>query len=202
MSELLNRRSIRIYDKKIKISKKEMTEILKKAMRAPSSMNMQSYRVLVVESPQMKEKLKTVLYGNQTQLETSSAMLCVFTDLQKFKFANKVYNRAYEYGLMPKEVRNKQLENINNLIPQIPIDDLEKTGWLDAGLFIMQLMHIAREHGYDTCSIGGFKYELLAETLGLDPNRYKPVLIVSIGKKAEAGFPSVRLDVKDVAKWI
>lgn len=44
MSELLKRRSIRSYDPNVKISKEEMIEILAKASRAPSSMNMQPWR--------------------------------------------------------------------------------------------------------------------------------------------------------------
>ena len=83
MSKLTKRRSIRKYDPNIKISKDEMVSILKDATRAPSSMNMQPWRFIIVESSEAKEKLRPVLYGNQTQLETSAAMICIFTDLKK-----------------------------------------------------------------------------------------------------------------------
>lgn len=202
MSELLNRRSIRKYDPNVKISKNEMTEMLEKAMRAPSSMNMQSYRFFIVESKEAKEKLRPVLYGNQLQLDTSSAMICIFTDLKKFELAEKIFNKAVEAGLMPEDVRERQLRNISNMVDNLTESSIEKTGWLDAGLMSMQLMHIAREHGYDTCSIGGFKHEEIADALGIDKKRYKPVMLLSIGKKAEDGYPSVRLDVDDVAHWL
>jgi nitroreductase len=66
----------------------------------------------------------------------------------------------------------------------------------------MQLMQIARQHGYDTCPIGGFKHEELAEALSIDKKRYKPVMILSIGKRAENGYHSVRLDPNDVTTWL
>jgi nitroreductase len=202
MSELLNRRSIRKYDPNLKISKEELTEILEKAMRAPSSMNMQSYRFFIVESKEAKEKLRPVLYGNHLQLDTSSQMICIFTDLKKFELAEKIFDKAVDSGLMPEEVREKQLRSISNMVDNLSENSIEKTGWLDAGLMAMQLMHIAREHGYDTCSIGGFRHEEIADALGIDKKRYKPVMLLSIGKKAEDGYPSVRLDVDDITKWL
>lgn len=202
MSKLTERRSIRKYDEKIKISKEEMVRILEDATRAPSSMNMQPWRFIIVESPEAKEKLRKVLYGNKEQLETSSAMICIFTDLKKYDYAEKIYNKAVDKGLMPIEVREKQLKNISNMVPTLSDDGVEKSGLIDSGLVAMQLMLVAREYGYDTCPIGGFKHEEIASALSLDPNRYKPVLILSIGKAIENGYPSVRLDIDDVATWL
>lgn len=202
MSELLKRRSIRSYDPNVKISKEEMIEILAKASRAPSSMNMQPWRFFVVESLEAKERLRPVLYGNQLQLDTSAAMICIFTDLKKYEYAEKIYNIAVEKGLMPVEVKEKQLRNISNMVHTLSDEAVEKGGLIDCGLVAMQLMLIAREHGYETCSIGGFKHDLIAKALGIDEKRYKPVMIVSIGKGLDEGYPSVRLDVLDTTTWM
>lgn len=202
MSKLTERRSIRKYDPTVKITKEEMKEILEKTNRAPSSMNMQPWRYFIVESNEAKEKLRPVLYGNQLQLDTSAAMICIFTDLKKYEYAEKIYDKAVAAGLMPEEVREKQLKNIANMIPSLSEEGIEKGGLIDSGLAAMQLMHIAREHGYDTCSIGGFRHEKIADALGIDSKRYKPVMIVSIGKAADEGYPSIRLDVEDVANWL
>jgi len=202
MHVLKERRSIRKYDKDIKISKEEMKLILEEATRAPSSMNMQPWRFVLVETIEGKEKLRPVLYGNQLQLETSSAMICIFTDLKKYEFAEKIYSKAVEAGLMPIDVKEKQLRNISNMIHTVSLDAVEKGGLIDSGLVAMSLMIVAKEHGYDTCSIGGFRHDMLAPAIGLDDQRYKPVLILSIGKKAEDGYPSIRLDVEDITTWI
>ncbi len=202
MNTLTTRRSIRQYDPNIKITKAEMKAIIHDALRAPSSMNMQPTRFFIVESNEGKEKLRHVLHGNKTQLETSAAMICIFTDLNKFDYAETIYDKAVAAHLMPEEVRDRQLRNIANLADDLTPLSIEKTGLLDGGIIAMQLMHVARTYGYDTCPIGGFRHEILAETLGLDPKRYRPVLIVSIGKKAEDGYSSVRLDVDQVTTWL
>jgi nitroreductase len=202
MNMLTERRSVRVYDPAVKISKQEMTTILDEASRAPSSMNMQPWRFVVVASDEGKRRLDPVMKGNRTQLETSAAMIVILNDLEKYSLAEKIYDKAVSEGLMPEDVRDRQVRNITNMVPTLNKDKVEKGGLLDCGLVAMQLMHVARMHGYETCPIGGFDHHTIVEALGLDPERYKPAMIVSIGKKAEDGFPSTRLDVEDTTFWL
>lgn len=202
MTHMTTRRSIRKYDAQYKITREEMNVMLEEATRAPSSMNMQPWRFVIVESKEGKERLKPVLYGNHQQLETSSAMICIFTDLKKFDYAEMIFNKAVAQGLMPEDVREKQLRNISNMIPSLSEESIEKGGLIDSGLVAMQLMLVAKEHGYDTCPIGGFRHDQLAEAVGIDPKRYKPVFILSIGKAAESGYPSIRLDIDVITTWL
>ncbi len=96
--KLLERRSIRIYDETVKISDDELKQIILEANLAPSSMNMQPWRYVIVSSDAAKEKLRPALYGNLKQLETSSSMIVVFNDLHKFELAEKIYDTAVEKG--------------------------------------------------------------------------------------------------------
>jgi nitroreductase len=165
-------------------------------------MNMQPWRYVLITSDAAKEKLRPALYGNIKQLETSAAMIVIFNDLQKFELAEKIYDTAVKKGQMPAEVRDKQLINIQNMIQKSDLDKLNISGMIDCGLAAMNLMYVAKEHGYDTCPIGGFNHEMIHEVVDLDSQRYTPVMIVSIGKASEEGFPSVRLPFDDVAKII
>ena len=51
-----NRRSIRNFDPSVKIPREELLEILDKTVTAPSSVNMQPWRFVVVDSEEGKEK--------------------------------------------------------------------------------------------------------------------------------------------------
>ena len=51
------RRSVKLYDPEVKISREEMTEILSEASRAPSSINLQPWRFLVVDKLKVKKSL-------------------------------------------------------------------------------------------------------------------------------------------------
>lgn len=156
-SIITGRRSVRQYDASVKISKEEMTEILSEATLAPSSVNMQPWRFLVIESPEAKSKLATIAKFNQVQVETSAAMIAVFGDLNNFDYAEEIYGTAVERGLMPQEVKEGQLSRLAVHFANLPADVNRETVMIDAGLVSMQLMLAARAHGYDTNAIGGFE---------------------------------------------
>ncbi len=84
-----NRRSIREYDETVKISQEEMQTILTDAVTAPSSVNMQPWRFVVVESDAGKEKLKPLIRFNTLQNDTSAAMILIFGDLNNFENGEK-----------------------------------------------------------------------------------------------------------------
>lgn len=54
---VLERHSVKVYDPEVKISREEMTEILAKASRAPSAINMQPWRFLLLTVLKAKRSL-------------------------------------------------------------------------------------------------------------------------------------------------
>lgn len=198
---LTNRRSVRAYDPTVKISKEEMQQMLSEAATAPSSVNMQPWRFVIVESDEGKETLKPLIRFNTTQNETSSAMILIFGDLQCYEYGEEIYNTAVEVGKMPAEVRDHQLAAILPYYQSFSKEKMNDVIKIDSSLFAMQLMLVARAHGYDTNAIGGFEADQLAEAFDLDPERYVPVLILSIGKAADAGYESFRLNPETFTTW-
>lgn len=195
------RRSIRAYDPQAKISREEMREILAKATRAPSSVNLQPWHFLVIDSPEGKEKLAPLAKFNQKQVETSAAVIAVFGNLNSIDNLEAIYSQAVEQGLMPEEVKEKQIAGISGYYANVTPQANRDTVLIDCGLVSMQLMLVARAHGYDTNAIGGYEKDKIAEAFGLDPERYLPVMLISMGRAVEEGYPSVRLPVNHIADW-
>jgi len=195
------RRSIKKYDQAIKISKEEMTKILALATTAPSSVNMQPWRFLVIESPEAKAKLAPLARFNQTQVETSSAVIAVFGDMNNFEKFEEIYGAAVEKGYMPLEVKERIHTSYSGYFETISREEMKDVVLVDGGLVSMQIMLAARAYGYDTNPMGGFEKDKIAEAFGLDKERYIPVMLISIGKAADAGHPSVRLPIDQVTEW-
>ncbi|GGE71239.1 nitroreductase family protein [Priestia taiwanensis] len=198
---MTGRRSIRQYDTSVKISKEEMEQILAEATLAPSSINLQPWRFVVIDSEEGKATLAPLASFNQKQVQTSSAMIAIFGDLQSFENAEEILGTAVERGYMPVEAKERQMEMINGVAATITKEAMKDVVLVDGGLVAMQLMLVARAHGYDTCPIGGYDKANIAEAFGLDKERYVPVMLVSIGKADDAGYTSVRLPVEKVAQW-
>jgi len=198
---VLKRRSIKRYDPSVKISREEMEEILAEATRAPSSVNMQPWRFVVIETPEGKEKLAELAKFNSEQVNTSSAVIAVFGDMNNFEYAEEIFGKAVELGYMPHEIKEQQLQVITPIYENMPEADMRDVVLIDSGLVSMQLMFVARAHGYDTNPIGGYEKELIAEAFGLDKERYVPIMLISIGKAASEGHASYRLPVNTVTTW-
>ncbi|MER2033520.1 MULTISPECIES: nitroreductase family protein [Exiguobacterium] len=201
MEIVRGRRSIRNYDTDVKISKEEMTQILEEATLAPSSVNMQPWRFLVIDSEEGKATLAPLAKFNQVQVETSSAVIAVFGDMNAVDQLENIYDTAVAKGLMPQEVRDRQVPAIQGMYSSVSANDLKDSILIDSGLVSMQLMLVARAHGYDTNPIGGYEKDQIAEAFGLEKDRYVPVMLLSIGKAVDAGYPSVRLPINDIADW-
>ncbi|OCT11876.1 NAD(P)H nitroreductase [Paenibacillus pectinilyticus] len=196
-----SRRSIRNYDPSVKISREEMEEILSKATLAPSSTNMQPWRFLVIESAEAKAVLAPLASFNQRQVETSAAVIAVFGDKNNFANGEEIYSKSVELGYMPADVKEMQMGKLKAYFENVPAAVMHDVVLIDGGLVSMQLMLAARAHGYDTNAIGGYDKSKIAEAFGMDKERYVPVMLISIGKAENAGYPSYRLPVQKVAEW-
>ena len=198
---VLNRRSIRSYDPSYKIEHNELLQMIDEAAKAPSSVNLQPWRFVIVESEEAKAKLKPLIRFNTLQNDTSSAMILIFGDLKCQEYARDIYQKAVERGLMPKEVMEKQVAAIVPMYDSLNKAQMQRIVQIDASLVAMQLMLVARSHGYDTNPIGGFEADQLAEAFDLDEERFHPVMILSIGKGMETGYESVRLSAEKITSF-
>lgn len=195
------RRSIKEYDSSVKISREEMSEIIAQASTAPSSINLQPWRFLVIDSEEGKEKLAPLSRFNKDKVMSSSAVIAVFADLNNFDYAEEIYSTAVERGYMPQEVKEAQLNFLTPLYENLSEEQMKDIILLDSGLVSMQLMLVARAHGYDTNPIGGYEKDHIAEAYGMDKDRYIPVMLITIGKALNEGFQSYRLPVDTTTQW-
>lgn len=198
---VLERRSVKVYDPEVKISREELAEILAEASRAPSAVNMQPWRFLVIDSTEGKAKLAPLATFNQIQALTSSAVIAVFYDTNNVEYMDEIFGKAVELGYMPREVMDMQLQQVKPYYANISASELRDMNLIDSGLISMQLMLVARAHGYDTNPMAGYDKEHIAEAFGLDKERFQPVMLISIGKAAKEGYPSYRLPVETITNW-
>lgn len=95
---VLERRSVKVYDPEVKISREELAEILAEASRAPSAVNLQPWRFMVIDSTEGKAKLAPLATFNQTQALTSSAVIAVFYDTNNVEYMDGIFGKAVELG--------------------------------------------------------------------------------------------------------
>ncbi|MDB4868714.1 MAG: nitroreductase family protein [Cohnella sp.] len=199
LTVIRERRSVRTYDPNVVIPREELREILSLATRAPSSSNMQHGRFLVIDSPELKQKLLPIA-NNQQQVVDASAIIAILGDKEGYRKADKIYGQAVEAGFMPEDTAKSYISRSTDLYSSLPEDKLREVAIIDASLLAMQLMLVAKAKGYDTVPMGGYDREQFAAAFGLG-DRYVPVMLVPIGKATKAGHPTTRLPVSEVTFW-
>ncbi|MDP8098434.1 nitroreductase family protein [Pasteurella atlantica] len=196
-----NRTSIKVFDENIKIGREEMLEMLNKAVKAPSSVNLQPWRFVVVDTPEGKDILRPLIRFNTRQNDTSAAMIVLFGDMQCYQKAEDIYSRAVEKGLMPENIKQELMGMFVPFYENASKQKMNDIVKIDTSLMAMQLMLVARAYGYDTNAIGGFEEDKIAEALGVDPERYAPVMIIAIGKANYQSHGSIRLDAEEITTF-
>lgn len=192
-----NRHSVRHYDASYQMSEQQITELLEIAGSAPSSWNLQHWKFLTITDRAAKEKLLPIAYGQKQIVESS--VVAVLGDLEANRNAEAVYGPAVEAGLMPEEVKANligQIEAAYANVPHVPRDEAIR----NASLAAMQLMLAAKAKGLDSCPIGGFDAGRFVEAFGV-PERYIPVVLITIGKAAVPARPSTRFPVEQTIVW-
>ncbi|WP_223067293.1 nitroreductase family protein [Paenibacillus caui] len=196
---LRERHSVRHYDSSVSISREEIKEMLELSITAPSSSNLQPWRFLIIDKPELKEKLLPIAF-NQNQVVEASAIIAVLVDMRSYDKAPEIYNRTAEFGVMNEATRDKMIENSIKMYGGLPQEVLRRINTFDAGLISMQLMLIARSKGYDTVPMGGYNADKFKEAFEV-PNPLEPAILIALGKAAEEGHPSSRLTVDEVTYW-
>lgn len=190
---MLARHSVRQYQPGLTIPTEDLNEILELAASAPSSWNLQHWRYLVVTDQARKESLLPLAY-NQQQVVDSSAVIILLGDLEADKAAEVIYGKAVEAGMSP-EVRDTLVGQVKGAYQNKQFAHDEAV--LNASLSAMQLMLAAKAKGYDTCPMGGFSRDAVRKELNI-PERYYPVMMLTLGTAAAQAHGSGRLSLDEL----
>ena len=202
LTEIIKKRkSVKEFDPNFKIPREEIEEMIELATEAPSSINLQPWRFVIIDSEETKQKLDSLVQFNQRQLHSSSAIILILADLKHADYVSEIYEKNVELGYMDENSKDYFIETISNLISGADESYFKVQGLMDVNLASMQLMLIATDHGYDTNPIGGFDKTALLEALNIDTSRYVPAHLLAIGKGAKAPHESSRLPVESIIAW-
>jgi nitroreductase len=189
------RHSVRKYEADYKMPEEDLTAILEAAALAPSSWNLQHWRFLVIEDPKKKEELLPIAY-NQKQVVESCVTIAVLGDVEANKEAENVYGEAVEKGFMTEQIKDTLVSQINRAYEKDPAYPRE-LALTNASLAAMQLMLAAKAKGYDTCPMGGFNEEAFIKAFNI-PDRFTPVMLITLGKAAIPAHRSSRKPLEEL----
>ena len=183
--EALSRRySVKKFNHEI-IPQETLHNILESGKLSASSLGLQPYKIFVVESEEMKQKLIPAFY-NPSQISTCSHLIVIISK----KTIEENYIRGYFSHI--SEVRETPLENLDLFKKSITQHISQKTqdeifSWAEKQSYIVlaNLMYAAAIENIDSCPMEGFRQDLIEEILGINPETEKVTVTLALGYRSE-----------------
>lgn len=198
---ITQRKTIKLFDKNVKIPREQLNEMLSLAQRAPSKANLQPWRFVVVDDEEQKQKLQDHVAFNGPPCSSASAVVVILADLRYDALLETILDTSIEAGCLHAQFKENSLNFLKNMHEQLSTEALRDQVVIDTSLAAMQLMLITKEYGLDSHAIGIFDREAILNALDIDATRYAPVMLLAIGKAATPALPSARLPLEYTVSW-
>jgi len=190
---IYQRRSIKHYDKNHVLTNGEEKKLLEAAVQAPSSFNIQHWRLVILRNPALRAKIREEFAGGQAQV-TDASLLVLFT--ADTKAWQKETEKNWENT--PREIAESMVNGMVSFHENRGELFQREEAQRSIGMVMQTLMLAALDLGYQSCPIVGFNLDRVAQLINL-PADHVMGPMVAIGKGLKEPWPKPnRLSLADV----
>lgn len=175
------RRSIKHFDPTHIIDRNEERKLIELGMLSPTSFNIQNWRFVIVRDIELRKKIRAVSW-DQPQVTDASLLVILAADLKAWQKNPERYwrhlDKKIQHSIVPlihasyDENEAKQRDEAHRSI----------------GIAAQTLMLASYGLGYDSCPMGGFDHDAVAELINL-PKDHIVGLMIAIGRATVAARP-------------
>jgi len=175
------RRAVKHFDSAHQISPDETNQLIDLAMQAPSSFNIQHWRLVNVTDKALRAQLRAAAF-DQAQVTDASLLFVVAVDIKAWE-----KDPARYWVNAPKEAQDILVPWITPFYSgneQLQRDEAMRS----AGILLQTMMLSAKAMGYDSCPMVGFDFQKVAELIHL-PKDFAVAAMLVIGKGTKPAWP-------------
>jgi len=171
------RRSINFFEPGKELPDEKIRELIEVAKLAPSSMNLQPWRVVVVKDSERKKVLRKCAF-DQPKVEEASAVLIVVADPGSLEQSIETVLKSWvDLGYMKPEM----IETYRGMAGGLygTEDSLKRKLFAvkNTSIFAMNIMIAARGLGLETHPMDGFDEDCIKKEFNIPPDKIIPMLI-------------------------
>lgn len=196
------RYATKAYDKEQKISDTQL-RILKEAIQlTASSYGFQPYKVIQIDSIDLREKIMNVAFGQKQIVEASH----LFVFASAVDFGSDEIHSFFEHVKNQRQLNDEQVSNYKNFVLQHfesrTKEDRDQWATNQAYIALGNLLAAAAELNIDVTPMEGFIPTEVDKILGLESLRLRSVLLAPIGIRCAEDvtqfFPKVRKPIDEL----
>ncbi len=171
------RRAVKHYDPNHVMTQEEIDKLMSLTVLSPTSFNIQNWRFVLVQDPELRKKLRAAAW-DQAQVTESSLLVILCADLKSWDEEPERYWKD-----APKEVQDMLVPMIRQFYQGK--DELQRDEAMrSCGIAAQTLMLTAKDMGYDTCPMIGFDPIKTAELIKL-PEDHLIGMFITVGKRSK-----------------
>lgn len=171
------RRSINFFQPDRQIPKEILLELFEIANLAPSSFNLQPWKVIAVKDREKKKILRNCAF-NQPKVEEASLVLILIADPKGVEEnLERVLDSWQQLGYLKPEARNSSKEMAKALYGTEESLKRKIFAVKNTALFAMNLMIAAKGLGLETHPMDGFDEDAVKKEFGIPEDKIIPMLI-------------------------
>lgn len=186
LDAIRKRRSVNFFDPDRLIAKETLSELLSVSNLAPSSFNLQPWRVIVVQDPAKKRELRSHAL-DQSKIEEASVVLIVIADPDVHVNLEAMLDSWEQLGYIRTEKRSEISRMVTRRYGSEGSEERKLFAVKNASLFAMSIMIAAKGLGLEAHAMDGFDEGPMKRAFGIPDGKLVPMLIALgyIGKGAE-----------------
>lgn len=207
------RHATKVFDSSKKISAEDFSFILETGRLSPSSFGFEPWKFVVLQNPEIREKLLPHAWGAQKQLPTASHFVLILARQPRDMAADSGYIRGMmqEVQNLPPEIAEGKLKFYDAFLKS----DFSLAGnervmfeWAARQTYLAlgNMMTAAALIGIDSCPIEGFDKakteQILAAEGIMDPEHFGLACMVAFGYRTGEPRPKTRRTADQVVEWV
>ncbi|MCU5745339.1 NAD(P)H-dependent oxidoreductase [Staphylococcus sp. SQ8-PEA] len=204
------RHATKRFDASRKIEESDFNTILEAARLSPSSLGLEPWRFLVVQSEDLRNKFHKISGGAKGQLETASHFVLILARKNVTKSSPHVHRILSELKQYDEDSIKSFGEKVEGFQTGFHINDNERTllDWASKQTYIAlgNMMTSAALLGIDSCPMEGFDIDAMERLLDeegiADSKEFAPSVMVAFGYREKDPKPKVRQAQQDVVEWL
>ena len=175
-----SRRSVKHFDPNHVMPEAVLAELIRLTKLAPSSFNMQNYRLVVIRDKERQKQVRAAAW-DQAHVEESSALFIMCADITSHLTDPATY---WAHAPQPvQDILGPMIKPFYEGKDQLIRDEAIRS----TGLAGMTLMLAAHDMGYDSCPMIGFDAAAVAKIINL-PESHILSFMIPVGKQTQPAW--------------
>lgn len=179
---LKNRRAINHFDPGKDVDDATLKTILEQAVKAPSSYNLQPWKVIVFRDPEKKASLRKLAF-DQPKVTEAPVILMFLADRSGWRPDNQTMRSVFEDNVKSGKMTSDQREwfaGVTQALYGRDDEAMQAFANKNTGLFAMSVMYTASHYGLHTHPMDGFDHDGVRKEFDI-PEIYWIPMLMAVG---------------------